>query len=126
MKKTIIITLPLPPRQLSPNFRCHWATRAKATKTYRGISHLAALEYLATHPDNLGEPWDNAMIESVFFFKFKRRRDRDNCLAQLKAGFDGLADGGVVNDDSGFIHLPVRLEVDKSNPRLELHITQVC
>jgi len=64
------------------------------------------------------------MVESVFFYKIKRRRDRDNCLAQLKAAFDGLADAGLVVDDSDFIHMPVRLEFDKANPRVELHITR--
>jgi Holliday junction resolvase RusA-like endonuclease len=45
-------------------------------------------------------------------------------LSSLKAAFDGLADAGLIADDSGLTHLPVIVKVDKLNPRVELHIVE--
>ena len=60
-----------------------------------------------------------------FFFKTRRRRDRDNLLASLKAAFDGLADAGLVADDSGLIHMPVEQYIDRADPRVELVVERV-
>ena len=59
-----------------------------------------------------------------WYARDSRRRDRDNCLASLKATFDGLTDSGLLVDDSGITHLPLVLAVDPKNPRVELHLTQ--
>ena len=37
----IVIELPLPAKELSPNSRCHWRAKAKAVKAYRAMAHLA-------------------------------------------------------------------------------------
>ena len=66
--------------------------------------------------------WKAAEAEATFFFRDKRRRDRDNLLASLKAAFDGIAAAGVVEDDADLTHLPVRVEVDKADPRVEIKI----
>ena len=64
------------------------------------------------------------MSQATFYFRDLRRRDRDNLLASLKAAFDGLADAHILEDDSGLVHLPVRIEKDRENPRVELEITR--
>ena len=40
---TLNIRLPWPPRTLHPNFRTHWAIKARAAKRARGDAYLIAL-----------------------------------------------------------------------------------
>lgn len=116
--KTIKITMPLPPQCLSPNWRGHWAKKAEVTKWMRGGAMLLAQAEMDKPPR-----WIEATVQATFYHRDKRRRDRDNALSSLKAVFDGLADAGVVANDSGLTHLPVRFEVDKEHPRVELVVT---
>lgn len=116
----MIITLPLPPKELSPNARCHWALKAIKVKWYR---KTAGYTVLSDCPEVIeDEPMESAAVQCVFFFKDKRRRDGDNLLASMKSAFDGLVDAGVFSDDSGLTHLPVVQSKDKDNPRVEIHI----
>jgi crossover junction endodeoxyribonuclease RusA len=90
------LTLPWPPKQLSPNARVHWATLAKYKKQYR-----TACYYLAKEA-KLSAPVEGKILLDITFYKPSRRRnDLDNCLASIKAGIDGLADCLNV-DDSRF------------------------
>jgi Holliday junction resolvase RusA-like endonuclease len=66
--------------------------------------------------------WPSAKVRAVFYFRDHRKRDRDNALSSLKAHFDGLADAGLISNDSGLTHMPVVMNVDKSNPRVVLLI----
>lgn len=68
-------------------------------------------------------PWRSATTQATFYHKDSRRRDRDNLLASIKAGFDGLRDAGLLIDDDELTHLPVVREVDRSNPRVEIELT---
>ena len=43
-------------------------------------------------------------------------------MASMKAGFDGLADAGLVLNDSGLSPSVVAMEVDRGNPRVEIVI----
>ena len=63
-----------------------------------------------------------ARVTSKFFFRDRRRRDRDNLLASLKPAFDGIADARVVTNDSGMIHMPVEQYVDRPDPRVEIMV----
>jgi len=110
----MVIVLPLPPRELSPNARPHWAVKARAIRQYRETAYLSAL---AVRP---ARPWQTAKVTACFFFRTRRRRDRDNLLASLKAAFDGIADARVVANDAGMIHMPVEQYVDRKNPRVEI------
>jgi crossover junction endodeoxyribonuclease RusA len=112
------ITLPLPPKALSPNARCHWAAVAKAKKKYR---HMAMVLAAAQRPDT---PWTKATMRATFYHKISRRRDGDNYLYMLKSALDSLKDAGVIVDDNHKVltHLPVRFEVDKANPRVEIEV----
>jgi len=131
--RSVTVTLPLPPRELSPNHtvgsRGGRFRKAGKTKQYRVVAAWAAVDAMVEHNfDHKREDgpclWPTATVQATFYFKDKRRRDRDNLLASMKAAFDGLADAGLVTNDAGFTYLPVRVEVDKANPRVELVITK--
>ena len=66
--------------------------------------------------------WQHSVIQPVYFFKDKRRRDRDNYAAMLKSAYDGIADATSV-DDKEFIPMPCVMDVDKEDPRVELVVT---
>ena len=106
------VVLPLPDRRLSPNARVCWQAKARSVKAYRAFSFSLAQRY--------PRAWKSAEAQATFFFRDRRRRDRDNLLASLKAAFDGIAAAGVVEDDADLTHLPVRIEVDRENPRVEI------
>lgn len=116
----MVITLSLPPRELSPNARTHWATKARATRRYRQLACVEAI--VAGVPER---PWTLATAELRFHFRTAARRDRDNLLASMKAAFDGLTDAGVVADDSGITHLPVQVVTGSPAPRVEVRIAEV-
>jgi len=119
-KDAITITLPLPPRELSPNARVHWAAKAKRTKAMRERANMEARAAQGRRTRR----WERATVRATFYHKDRRRRDRDNLLASCKAVFDGLADAGVIVDDAGLTHLPVECEVDKASPRLVITVAE--
>lgn len=116
--KSVTITLPLPPRELSPNSRCHWSAKARAVHRYRAAACLAMR--IATHFEVLG--WARATVAIRYWFGDRRRRDADNLLAQLKAAFDGIADAGLIVNDSGLTYLPVEVGVDRGRERVEITV----
>jgi crossover junction endodeoxyribonuclease RusA len=88
------ITLPWPPKELSPNARVHWAKLAATKKAYRiecgWQTKSQGAELTAT---------DRPMRLEVVFHKPNRRdMDRDNLLARMKSGLDGVCDALGVND----------------------------
>jgi crossover junction endodeoxyribonuclease RusA len=120
MGLSMVIVLPLPPRELSPNARPHWAAKARAVKHYREAAYLSSL---AERPCR---PLQAARVTARFFFRTRRRRDRDNLLASLKPAFDGIADARVVANDAGMIHMPVEQYVDRRDPRIEIVVEAVA
>lgn len=119
---SVTIELPLPHKNLSPNSRCHWRAKAEATKKAR---HAAWIGGTAVWVENFltAPQWEEATVQATFYCRDKRRRDRDNLLASLKAYFDGLADSKLIGNDSGLTHLPVKVAVDKKFPRVVLTVT---
>jgi len=87
-----MITLPWPPRELSPNARVHFRTKAAATKAYREQAYWLAKASLLAMPEG------RINLRFDFHPPDKRRRDLDNMLASIKAGVDGIADAHEVND----------------------------
>ena len=85
--------LPLPPKELSPNARIHWAKKAAATYEYRSqcgwIARVAGLKFRGP-----------VRIEYLFRFCDRRRRDLDNLIKSMKPALDGLRDAGVIAEDS--------------------------
>lgn len=92
----IKLTLPWPPKELSPNARVHWRQRHKHAKSYRQSCFvLTKAAGQAVEPGKL-----------YFWLTFcppsRRHYDDDNLLARFKAGRDGVADGLGI-DDKNFV-----------------------
>ena len=63
--------------------------------------------------------WSNARLQATFYYKDKRRRDRDNMAAMLKYAYDGIA-AALGVDDYGFRPQMPEVTVDKDDPRVEI------
>lgn len=86
------VTLPWPPRELSPNARGHWSKKSKRAKSYRLTCMLLCLQAsLKAPPGRIG-------LRLEFVPPDRRRRDDDNMLASFKSGRDGIADALKVDD----------------------------
>ncbi len=120
MPDVLTVTVGIPARSLHANSRVHWAIRAKATKKARVESWAAA--QIAMHEAGEQGGWKEATCAVHWYASTNRKRDKDNCLAALKATFDGLVDAGLLEDDSALTHLPMVIMVDAKNPRVELHM----
>lgn len=120
----ITIVLPLPDKCLSPNARVHWAKKAKVTKHYRQDAYdCVAIEFwkLGIKDKPL---WVKASYKVSFYFKDARRRDADNAIASLKSALDGVADAGLIINDSGLWPERPEFHTDKDNPRIEITFTK--
>ena len=126
------VLLPLPAKALHPNARVHWRVKHKATKEARRKAFFAGWEALVTmgKPCAVAPPmWEAATVKIVWYAKTRRWPDPDNALAATKAYMDGLAapthngiGAGIIANDSGFSFLPVKVETDKENPRVEIYV----
>ena len=88
------IELPLPPRELHPNARPHHMAKARAKKAYREQVFWTAKSANLSVPIGDGD----IAIRITVYPKTKHIPDRDNLVAWLKSGLDGLADAMGVND----------------------------
>lgn len=116
----LTITLPLPPRILSPNARPHHHAKARAVKAARCA---AKLECMALLPAGYKPRFPKGTAQVEWIAKTRVHPDGDNALATCKAVFDGITDSGFLADDKELTHQPVRFGVDKANPRLVVTIT---
>ena len=92
----IEIVLGWPPSDLSPNARLHWAKLARAKKQYRKASFSVSKEQLKKiKTDSIPE---KLVLEMTFIPPDRRSYDRDNLVARMKSGIDGLADALKIND----------------------------
>ena len=114
---SLTITIGIPHKALSPNARCHYMTKAAQVKRARAWAWAKA--------GHVTTRWTNAISTVVWYTQTKRRPDADNALAMLKPTFDGLTDAGVLANDRDLAHNPIRFEVDRSNPRVEVTISEV-
>jgi Holliday junction resolvase RusA-like endonuclease len=125
---TITITLPLPPKELSPNYtvgsRGQRMGKAAKTKKYRKFASEETQIATGAFDSRAAWYWPAADVQCTFYHKDARRRDKDNALASMKAAFDGIADAGLVSDDSALTYLPVVMLKSKENPRVEVTITR--
>jgi crossover junction endodeoxyribonuclease RusA len=91
----LTLTLPWPPRELSPNTRhAHWSIMARAKRRYRSACALLARSQGASKLDV-----PELAVSMIFVPPDRRRRDLDNCISSMKAGLDGLADVLGVDDN---------------------------
>ena len=93
------VVLDWPRPQLWPNARVHWAAKARAVAKARGdagwMTRAAGLGGCATGAHRL-------CMRVTFHPPDRRRRDRDNLVAALKAAMDGVADA-IGCDDARFV-----------------------
>jgi crossover junction endodeoxyribonuclease RusA len=100
----IELTLPWPPKDLSPNARIHWTKRAKAAKAYRAecarqcAAHKWGYEWKTLQTTGRLHLWID------FYPPDRRHRDDDNMVAAFKSGRDGLADALGINDRRFICH----------------------
>lgn len=111
---TISIQLGLPPVTLMPNSRCHYMAKSRATKESRSDSAHFARQAMRSF--GFTRPMKAAACQIEFNFATKRRRDADNLLAWCKSQIDGIADAGLIENDSGITYLPVKQHASKAQP----------
>jgi crossover junction endodeoxyribonuclease RusA len=113
--------LPFPPSELSPNQRLHWSKVARVKRAYREACWAQTLEQKASVPGG-----DTKLALYLTFYKPNRREmDRDNLLARMKSGLDGVADALKINDKrfdpvvvsvsddvGGFVRVRIQGEID--------------
>ena len=93
----IEIVLGWPPSDLSPNARLHWAKLARAKKHYRQACLSVTKEQLKKYGKCNDLP-ERLVLEMTFIPRDRRSYDRDNLVARMKSGIDGLSDALRIND----------------------------
>lgn len=94
---TLLVELPWPSKNLHPNARCHWAVRARETKSHRRAAYFLATAASRARPTS---SWpDRIPIRLLFYPPVTRARDRDGLVSMCKAYLDGAADALGVNDN---------------------------
>lgn len=99
------LKLPWPPSELSPNSRGHYMALFRAKKKYRQDCAWATIQQ--RQAQGAGLP-NKLRVELTFYRPSRRDYDRDNLLARMKAGLDGVADGLRI-DDKRFDTIAVRV-----------------
>ena len=101
MPRSITLTFPWTPKELSPNARPNRYKKASATKQYRRDCYLEARNQVTLavlQPQSwLASP---VLATTTFYVDSKRRYDLDNLNASLKPLWDGVVDAGILVDDS--------------------------
>jgi len=103
----IEVTLPWPPKQLSPNARVHWSVKSKAAKAYRRECHMLTLEAGLRGVESQGR----LHLWLDFYPPDRRHRDDDNMIASFKSGRDGIADALGIDDKRFICHPWVKDEI---------------
>lgn len=102
----MIITLPWPPKELSPNMRQHFMALARAKKSFR-----TACAWQAKAQGARSMQAQRLAVNLTFFPPDRRHRDADNCLASMKSGLDGLADVLGVDDSKWRVSFEMAAEI---------------
>lgn len=107
----IEIKLPWPPSKLSPNMRQHWAVTANAKKKYRRECEIITRAQIG--PIRIVFP-NRIKLSLTFYRPTLRSYDRDNLLARMKSGIDGMCDALKI-DDEIFDPVVVSVAEEKGN-----------
>ena len=89
----MILTMPWPPKELSPNARLHYMAVYRAKSQYR-----ESCAWTAKSQGGKKLKADKIHVRLTFYPPSRRAIDLDNCLARFKAGIDGLVDILGVDD----------------------------
>ena len=101
------------PRETHPNASSPgaWRRKAKAKKAQKEDAWATAKQAMG-----LARPWKAATV-SITYFTSAAKCDSDNIVAWGKSAFDGMQ-GVVIENDSGFTFLPVKIVRVKRNDPL--------
>ena len=88
------VTLPWPPRELSPNAHVHWTRKAEAKQTAKAQGCYLTMEIL----DAFYSMADTFQATYVFHPPDKRKRDQDNYLSSMKSAIDGVCAALGIDD----------------------------
>jgi hypothetical protein len=91
------IFLPLPRRELFPNFHGHWRPKHREISHARLAAKNAAMNTLGPRRPPM---WEKCRMV-VKFSMPHLRHDPANLMASLKAYEDGLQDAGIIANDRG-------------------------
>lgn len=119
----ITVELPWPPKELSPNYRGHWAPIARAKKSYRSAARLLTRSALAKASGY--SQFEDVRLSYEFYPPAARAYDRDNLAARMKPGTDGIADALNVND-RGFHFSPPQIREKVKGGMVRVTIEQVA
>ncbi len=113
----VILDLPVPGRELSPNWRGHWAARTRAVKVAKVAAKVETLRAWRAWHGIKPLPRAEAGAWSARFHWRDRRsmRDPDNAIAALKATLDGIVAAGLLADDKNLF--PVGAPQQEIDPR---------
>jgi crossover junction endodeoxyribonuclease RusA len=100
------LVLGWPPSELSPNKRLHWAKVSKFKAAYREACWAVTLEQAGTARTDIG---GDLHLILEFVPPDRRSYDRDNLVARMKSGLDGVADALKINDKQ-FTTLTARVD----------------
>ena len=87
------IRLEWPDKNLSPNARLHWAKVSKVKKAYRVQCWADTVRQGSIAPDGIP-----LRLELTFYRPTRRSYDRDNLVARMKSGLDGVCDALRIDD----------------------------
>lgn len=97
----IKIILNWPPSFLSPNHRNHWTKTAKAKKLYRNECFFVTLSQISENRiDAIKFAQTCTHMDFCFCAPNMRKYDKDNLLARMKSGIDGMCDALKINDNA--------------------------
>lgn len=108
MNQSATIFLPWPDRKLSPNARGHWSTVARAKKRAKHDACYATMDAGLRKIDA-----DAITVRVSFYPPDRRPRDIDNCIASMKAAFDGIAWAVGVDDSKWTLVIEPRGPVER-------------
>jgi crossover junction endodeoxyribonuclease RusA len=114
-------TLPWPQPKLSPNSRTHWSILAREKKIYRGACWATAKDQLKGWMPEL--PIGPLLLELEFVPPHRREYDRDNLVARMKSGIDGLCDA-LRCDDKRFTTLTARVNAEQIGGLVRVRISK--
>jgi crossover junction endodeoxyribonuclease RusA len=94
----LILELPWPPKELSPNARGHWRKSEDAKQKYKADCWALTKAFLFKNPGKYYTQKGKLPISIMFHPPTRRGYDADNLNSRMKYGFDGIAEALCVND----------------------------
>lgn len=117
----IVVELPFPSPKLSPNARLHWAVVSKAKKAFRKDALLLTMS--AAHGRK--PPVARQRLDMTFYPPGNYGYDRDNLIARMKAGIDGISDALGI-DDKHFTIGNIDIAPAVKGGMVRVHISEVA